>query len=137
MNTAALDSYLATAKPTHRAALRQLHDAVMSAVPEAETALRRGVPAYRYLHRRLVSIGDAQKHVALYVMQGTVLASHSAQLEPFNTSRTVVRFDPSKVIPIATVMTLVRARADEICRVGQRPGHEEARRRETRLAAVM
>jgi hypothetical protein len=70
-------------------------------------------------------------------MQGTVLASHSAQLAPFNTSRTVVRFDPSRVIPIATVMTLVRARADEIRRVGQRPGHEEARRRETRLAAVM
>ena len=52
--------------------------------------------------------------MAPYVMQGTVLAKHSAQLEPFNTSRTVVRFDPSKVIPIATVMTLVRARADEI-----------------------
>ena len=114
MNTAVLDSYLATAKPTHRAALRQLHDAVMTAVPEAETVLRRGVPAYRYLHRPLVSIGDAQKHVALYVMQGAVLAKHSAQLAPFNTSRTVVRFDPSRVIPIATVMTLVRARADEI-----------------------
>jgi len=114
MNTAALDSYLVTAKPTHRAALRQLHDAIMTAAPEAETVLRRGVPAYRNLQRPLVSIGDAQKHVALYVMQGTVLASHSAQLEPFNTSRTVVRFDPSKVIPIATVMTLVRARADEI-----------------------
>ena len=82
MNTAVLDSYLAAARPTHRAALRQLHDAVMTAVPEAETGLRRGVPAYRYLHRPLVSIGDAQKHVALYVMQGTVLAATRRNSSP-------------------------------------------------------
>ena len=145
MNTAVLDGYLATARPTHRAALRQLHDAVMAAVPEAEPALRTGVPAYRYLHRPLVSIGDAQKHVALYIMQGAVLARHSAQLQSFNTSRTVVRFDPKSVIPTATVMTLVRARADEIrwsrairparasrAGRGQRHDHEKASRRRSR-----
>jgi uncharacterized protein YdhG (YjbR/CyaY superfamily) len=114
VNTSVLDAYLATARPTHRAALRQLHDAIMNAVPEAEPALRRGVPAYRYLHRPLVSIGDARMHVALYVMQGTVLARHSARLQPFDTSQTDVRFDPKSVIPTATVMTLVQARADEI-----------------------
>lgn len=116
MSTAVLDAYLTTARPTHRAALRQLHDAVMAAVPEAESVLRRGVPAYRYRRRPLVSIGDAQAHVALYVMQGAVLARHAAQLQRFNTSRTVVRFDPKSAIPTATVVTVVRARAAEIRR---------------------
>lgn len=114
MSTAVLDAYVASARPSHRAALRRLHEAVMTAVPEAEIALRRGVPAYRYLDRALVSIGDAQAHVALYVMQGAVLARHAAILQSFNTSRTVVRFDPQAGIPTATVVTLVRARADEI-----------------------
>lgn len=144
MNTAVLDAYMATARPTHSAALRQLHEAVMTAVPEAELTLRRGVPAYRYLRRPLVSIGDAQKHVALYVMQGAVLGRHSALLRSYNTSRTVVRFDPKSVIPAATVMTLVRARADEIrrsrakattradppSRPRQRHDHDEASRQE-------
>jgi uncharacterized protein YdhG (YjbR/CyaY superfamily) len=116
MKPALLGAYLAAARPSHRAALRQLHVAIMTAVPDAELVLRRGVPAYRYLHRPLVSIGDAQSHVALYVMQGTALASHAAALQPFNTSKTVVRFDPKSAMPTATVLTLVRARADEIRR---------------------
>ncbi len=114
MSAAVLDRYLATARPTHRTALRQLHGAVMTAVPEAESVLRRGVPAYRYLDRPLVSIGDARAHVALYVMQGRVLAKHAARLRRFDTSRTVVRFDPESAIPTATVLVVVRARAEEI-----------------------
>lgn len=116
MNAAVLDAYLATARPKHRAALRQLHDAVVTAVPDVELVLRRRVPAYRYRQKPLVSIGDAETHVALYVMQGTVLTTHAARLRRFDTSRTVVRFDPSAAIPAATVRALVRARADEIRR---------------------
>lgn len=114
MSTAVLERYLATARPTHRPALRQLHGAVMAVVPEAESVLRRGVPAYRYLDKPLVSIGDARAHVALYVMQGCVLATHAARLQRFDTSRTVVRFDPESAIPTATVRGVVRARAEEI-----------------------
>lgn len=116
MNTAVLDAYLATARPGHRAALRQLHDAIVTAVPDAELVRRRSVPAYRYLERPLVSIGDAETHVSLYIMQGHVLTTHAARLRRYDTSRTVVRFDPAAAVPAATVRALVRARADEIRR---------------------
>lgn len=110
----ALDEYLARAPDGHRMALKQLHEAVMSAVPHADEVIRRGVPAFRYHGKPLVSIGAAQRHVALYVMYGAVLTAHAAELQAYDTSNTVVRFDPNQPIPVGLVTKLVRARAAEI-----------------------
>jgi uncharacterized protein YdhG (YjbR/CyaY superfamily) len=111
---AAVNEYLARISDGHRLALEQLRDAVLSVVPDAEEVIRVGVPAFRYRGRPLVSIGDAQRHVALYVMYGDVLMAHAAELETYDTSNTVVRFDPDQPIPVDLVRKLVRARAAEI-----------------------
>lgn len=108
-----LCEYLAAARPSHEQALRQLHETIVDIVPEAELVLRRGVPAYRYRGRTLVSIGNARLHVSLYIMQGAVLADHADTLRTFDASRTVVRFDPGQ-IPIDLVTKLVRARRAEV-----------------------
>jgi uncharacterized protein YdhG (YjbR/CyaY superfamily) len=83
-------------------------------VPGAEEVIRSGVPAFRYRGEPLVSIGAARRHVSLFVMYGTALESHAAELEAYATSNTVVRFDPSLPIPVGLVTKLVRARAAEI-----------------------
>jgi uncharacterized protein YdhG (YjbR/CyaY superfamily) len=111
---AAVNEYLARISDGHRLALEQLRDAVLLVVPDADEVIRVGVPAFRYRGKPLVSIGDAQRHVALYVMYGDVLKAHAAELEPYDTSNTVVRFDPDQPIPVGLVRELVRARAAEI-----------------------
>jgi uncharacterized protein YdhG (YjbR/CyaY superfamily) len=112
------DDYLAQATVTHRRALEQLRKAVLSVVPDAEQVIRTGVPAFRYHSRPLVSIGDAHRHVALYVMYGDVLKTHAQELTPYDVSNTVVRFDPTKPIPVGLVSKLVRARVAELDRTG-------------------
>jgi uncharacterized protein YdhG (YjbR/CyaY superfamily) len=112
--TTAVEEYLARAPQAHRMALEELREAVLSAVPDPEEVIRRGVPAYRYEGRPLVSIGDAQGHVSLYVMYGATLRAHTPELQGFDTSNTVVRFDPNESIPVGLVAKLVRARAAEI-----------------------
>jgi uncharacterized protein YdhG (YjbR/CyaY superfamily) len=83
-------------------------------VPDADEVIRRGVPAFRYRGKPLVGMGAARRHVALYVMYGTVLKTHAAELEAYDTSNTVVRFDPHRPIPRDLVTKLVRARSVEI-----------------------
>ena len=97
-----LQTYLSQAHPPHRRALRVLHDVIAAEVPEAVLALRRGVPAFRYRGRPLVSIGDARNHVSLYVMQGHALDVHAAELADYDSSRTVVRFGPECPSPLSS-----------------------------------
>lgn len=113
MNSTLLDNYVTGTKPAHRMALHLLHDTIVATIPEAEIVIRRGVPAFRYRNRPLVSIGDTRHKVSLYIMQGSTIARHAQALNSFDASRTVVRFDP-KHIPTELVAQLVRARAAEI-----------------------
>ncbi len=116
MSSKLLEEYLAGAHDAHRTALRLLHDTIASAVPQAELVTRRAVPAFRYRGRTLVSIGDARNHVSLYIMQGMTIVKHSEALRAFDTSRTVVRFDPLR-IPTALIAKLARARMVEIDKI--------------------
>ena len=108
------DEYLARAPERHQQALKQLRDTVRSAVPDADEVIRTGVPAFRYRGKPLVSIGPARRHVSLFVMYGGALKAHASELEAYDTSNTVVRFDPEQPIPVRLVERLVRARAAEI-----------------------
>jgi uncharacterized protein YdhG (YjbR/CyaY superfamily) len=95
----------------HHAALELLRAAVLSVVPAAEEGIRRGVSASRYRGRPLVGLGSARHHVSLYVMEGATLRAHRSRLAGYDTSNTVVRFDPSRPVPVDLVSTLVLARA--------------------------
>lgn len=106
-----LEAYLARAHPSHR---RALHDIIAAKVPNAVLALRRSVSAFRYRQRTLVSIGDAKRHVSLYVMQGHALDVHAEALADYGTSRTVVRFKPESPIPAKLVARIAHTRREEI-----------------------
>ncbi|WKD49676.1 iron chaperone [Microbulbifer spongiae] len=113
MNSTLLEDYLAGALAHHRNGLRLLHDTISAVVPETALVTRRNVPAFRYRGRTLVSIGDARHHVSLYIMQGKTIEKHADVLKAFDTSRTVIRFNPEQ-IPTAVVTQLVHARKAEI-----------------------
>lgn len=102
-------------QPTqHRAALVELRAAILTAAPDCEEATRRRVPAFLLDGKQLVSIGAARQHVSLYVMYGEALTRLAGRLTGLDVSSTVVRFDPSRPIPIGIVADIVRFRADEI-----------------------
>jgi uncharacterized protein YdhG (YjbR/CyaY superfamily) len=109
-----VDEYLARAPEGQRRALEQRREAVLSVVPDADEVIRSGVPAFRYHGKPPVSTGAARRHVSVFVMYGKVLKEHAAELESYDTSNTVVRFDPEQPIPLGLVTKLVRALADEI-----------------------
>lgn len=112
--TNAVDEYLARLSKEHRDSLQKLRETVLSVVPDADEVIRQGVPRFDVKGRPLVSIGAAKRHVALYVMYGSVLEDHSAVLSAYDWSRTVVRFKPDRPLPLGLVAKLVRARLADI-----------------------
>jgi uncharacterized protein YdhG (YjbR/CyaY superfamily) len=109
-----VDKYLARLPVDQRDALERLRRTIASVVPDAEEAIRFGVPAFRYNNRPLVSMGASKQHLSLFIMYGEVLRTYQDDLRPYDTSNTVIRFVPDKPLPEALVKKLVRARVAEI-----------------------
>ena len=99
---ATTDEYLAGLPDDQREALGNLRMTIREAAPGVEEYVSSGVPAFAYRGRYLVSFGAAKRHVALYVMRGSALEK-VADLEGYDTSRTVVRYAPSEPLPAALV----------------------------------
>jgi uncharacterized protein YdhG (YjbR/CyaY superfamily) len=109
-----IDAILARLPDAERAALQSLREAIAAAAPEAEEAISYSLPAFRYKGRPLVSYAAAARHLSFFVMSGTTLEAHEAELAAFSTSKGTIRFTPDKPIPKALVETLVRERMAEI-----------------------
>jgi uncharacterized protein YdhG (YjbR/CyaY superfamily) len=108
------DVYLQRQPDPHRRALGELRATIVSTAPDCVESMRRGVPAFLLDGQQLVSIGAAREHVSLYVMYGDTLARLADRLAGLDVSNTVVRFDPTRPIPIDVVTDIVRSRAVEI-----------------------
>lgn len=117
----AVDEYLERLPAEQRAALQRLRETITAIVPGVEEVIRTGVPAFRYKGKSLVSIGAAKRHVALYIMYGSVLKTHEGELGGFDTSNTVIRFMPDTPLPDRLLVKLLRARLSEIEGVSHEP----------------
>lgn len=106
--------YLAALPPAQREALTVLRDTIRGVAPAMEERLSSGAPFFWHRGRRAVGFGAAKEHLSFYIMHGNVLARHRKELEPYDVSRTVVRFTPNRPLPSELIRTLVRARIEEI-----------------------
>lgn len=109
----AIDEYIA-GSGTHREALKRLRGLIREAAPGASESIRVRVPAFHHRGRPLASIGSAKDHVSLYFMYGGVIAAHSYDLQAYDTSNTVIRFQPSRPVPDEVVRKLIRFRVEQI-----------------------
>lgn len=107
-------AYLHRQPEPHRRALGELRTAIFTTAPDCVETMRRGVPAFLLDGKQLVSIGAARRHVSLYAMYGETLARLADRLAGLDVSNTVVRFDPTRPIPLDVVTDIVSSRADEI-----------------------
>ncbi|MEZ4265347.1 MAG: DUF1801 domain-containing protein [Myxococcota bacterium] len=107
------DDYLAPLVPEKRAALEALRQQIRAAAPHATECISYGLPAFRDDGYKLVAIGAAAKHCALYPMSAACIDDHAAELADFDTSKGTIRFHPDRPLPAALVAKLVHARLAE------------------------
>jgi uncharacterized protein YdhG (YjbR/CyaY superfamily) len=101
-----IDDYIAAQAPQVQARLRELRAIIRDAVPEAAEIISYGMPGYK-LDGRLVSIGAARAHCALY---GTPQDLFADELRPYKQGRGTVRFPLDRPVPEALVRKLVLAK---------------------------
>ena len=101
------DDFLSALPPDQRAALQQLRETILRAVPNAEECINYGVPAFRLNGKFLVAFGASAKHCAFY--PGAVVAAFHAELKSWSTSKGTIRFQPNHPLPKRLVQRLVKA----------------------------
>ncbi len=107
------DAYLAALSEEQRATLERLRKTIRAAAPKAEEGISYGLAAFRLDGRPLVGLGASAKHCAFYLMSGSTVTDHAAELKGYDTSKGTIRFPASKTLPAALVRKLVKARIAE------------------------
>jgi uncharacterized protein YdhG (YjbR/CyaY superfamily) len=110
-----IDDYLARVSPEQRVALEKLRKVIRATAPKAEECISYQVPAFR-LNGVLVGFGARPKYCAFFPMSGTTVAAFKDELEGFETSKGMIRFQPGHPIPAALVRKIVRVRMAENAR---------------------
>jgi uncharacterized protein YdhG (YjbR/CyaY superfamily) len=100
------EAYIASAPRASQAHLHRLRAAVKEAAPSAEERISYGIIGYFY-PTRLVFIGGAEKHVAVYP------AGDARDLEKYLYGASTLRFPLDEPLPIARIKALVKARVKE------------------------
>lgn len=113
--------YLASLDPERRARLEEIRATVLALAPDgAEEKMLYGMPGVTLGGgKHLAAYAAAKKHDGFYPCSGGVISGLPEITERFPTSSGAVRFPLDEPVPIDAVTVLVRARLDEIARIGR------------------
>ena len=130
----AVDAYIAAAPKATQPMLRELRQAIRSAVPKAEEKISYRMPFYAY-HGRLIYFAAHRTHVGMYPIIGREKDLYAKELKPYMAAKATLQFPIGKPIPIALVKKVVRARAKENeARLPRKPVTKESRPGRRRLS---
>jgi uncharacterized protein YdhG (YjbR/CyaY superfamily) len=100
------EAYIASQPAAAQPYLRRLRAAIKEAAPGAQERISYGIVGYFY-PTRLVYIGGAARHVALYP------AGDAKGLENYRFGASTLRFPLDQPLPLTKIKALVRARVRE------------------------
>jgi uncharacterized protein YdhG (YjbR/CyaY superfamily) len=110
--------YLAAAPKDKRAALMKVRKAIKAAAPKATEAMSYGLVGFKHDGKRLVYLGYAKTHCALYGSTGRFVNAHAAELKAYDLSTGTIRFPADHPLPDRVVTKMIRARVAEIENAG-------------------
>jgi uncharacterized protein YdhG (YjbR/CyaY superfamily) len=108
-----IDEYLASQRPEYRAALQKVRQAVHAAAPGAEECISYGIPAFRVNGKLIAAFKAAANHCSFHPMSGDTVATLTAELAGYDTSKGTVRFAARAGLPATLVRKLVKTRMAE------------------------
>jgi len=110
--SAAVDAYIAAAPRTVQPMLRELRQAIKSAVPKAEEKISYQMPFYAY-HGRLIYFAAHRNHVGLYPIIGREKDLYAKELKPYLQEKATLQFPIGKPVPVELVKKIVQQRAKD------------------------
>jgi len=123
--TSDIDSYIAASPPEARERLREIRTAIHNAVPDAEEAIRYGIPTFRLVGANLVHFGAFSGHIGFFPTPSGI-ETFRDELSAYSLSKGTVRIPPDVPVPVDLIGRIAKFRAGEIRKKGQKRKREKA-----------
>ena len=107
-----VDEYLARVPPKFRTALERLRRTIRAAAPDAEEVISYQMPAFREQNGILVYYAAFKDHCSFFA-GARIPRQFAAELEPFMSGKSTLRFTPDRPLPNRLVTRMVKARLAE------------------------
>ena len=109
---ATIDEYIASFPPDVQQKLREMRAVIHKAAPDAEEAIRYGIPTFRLDGSNLVHFAAFRDHLSFFPTASGV-EKFRKELSSYALSKGTIRFPPDKPVPYDLVERIARFRADE------------------------
>jgi len=108
-----VDSYIASSDEKAQPHLREIRQIVKATLPEAEEAIRWGVPWYRY-HGMVAGVTAYKNHVTLEIWADELQSVHRQMFEDqgYKTGKRTVQIRYDEEVPTAAIQTVLKAQAE-------------------------
>lgn len=107
-------AYYAERTPAVRKHLKRIHDAITSAVPDAEEVFSYGIPGFRLDGKVLMWYAAWKEHTSMYPITGAVRAKHAEAIAGYKNSKGTIQFPLTRLPPVTLIRKMVRTRVAEI-----------------------
>ena len=119
------DAYIASFPPRVQDRLREIRAAIHNAVPDAEEAIRYGIPTFRLVGANLVHFGAFSGHIGFFPTPSGI-ETFRDELSAYSLSKGTVRIPPDVPVPVDLIGRIAKFRAGEIRKKGQKRKREKA-----------
>lgn len=112
MTSTSIDDYIARSPRAVQGHLRRIRATVRKAAPEAEEAIKYGVPTF-VLHENLVHFAAFKNHIGFYPTPSAIEAFQD-DLSVYKGAKGSVRFPLDRPMPLRLIGQIVRFRVKEV-----------------------
>ena len=115
------DQYISHFPEKVQAVLQKVRKTIQKAVPDAEEVISYNIPAFKY-HGWVMYYSAYTNHFSLSCPPPfTIFTKFKKELEPYEVSKSAIRFPLDKPVPVALITSMAKFRAKE------NEGNERAR----------
>lgn len=109
-----VDDYLAAATYDVEPRLIETREVIRRILPDAEETISYNIPTYRQHGVVVVQFAGHSEHTSLnFFPTAGVFAHFEAELTPYSTSKSAIRFALDKPLPLDLIESITRFRLDE------------------------
>lgn len=110
----AVEAYLAEAPEPHRTTLLAMRAMLRSILPDADEAMKYGMPAFIVRGKAIAGYAAFKEHCSYFPHSSAVIERAGDAVAAYETSKGGLRFAPDRPLPKTLVKRLVRLRLDEL-----------------------
>ena len=113
------DAYIASFPPRVQDRLREIRAAIHNAVPDAEEAIRYGIPTFRLDGANLVHFAAFSDHIGFFPTPSGIQRFRD-ELSAYSLSKGTVRIPPEVPVPADLIGRIAKFRAGEVRQKGKK-----------------